>query len=67
MPAFDVAWQCVRAIFHDAELPAGQAQFKQLKAELARHWPVICHRKQPPADAKKWEGKPHEVKLLERC
>ena len=47
-------------------MPAGQEQFKQLNAELAKQWPVITEKKAAPADAKEWEGKPDKVKLLER-
>ena len=41
----------VEAIFSEEELPAGQEQFKQLNAELAKQWPVITEKKDPPADA----------------
>src|SRR5258708_1425501 len=54
------------AIFSEEELPAGQEHFKQLNAELAKQWPVITEMKEPPADAKEWDGKPDKLKLLER-
>jgi ferredoxin len=38
----------------------------QLNAELAKAWPVITTRKDPPPDAKEWEGKPGKLPLLER-
>ena len=56
----------VEAIFSEEELPAGQEQFKALNAELAKNWPVITEKKEPPEDAKEWEGKPDKVKLLEK-
>ena len=56
----------VEAIFSEEELPPGQEQFKQLNAELAKNWPVITEKKDAPADAKEWEGKPDKLKLLER-
>ncbi len=56
----------VEAIFSEEELPAGQEHFKQLNAELAKQWPVITEKKDPPADAKEWEGKPDKLGLLER-
>ena len=56
----------VEAIFSEEELPAGQEQFKQLNAELAKQWPVITEKKDAPPDAKEWEGKPEKLKLLER-
>src|SRR5439155_1261747 len=56
----------VEAIFSEEELPTGQEHFKQLNAELAKQWPVITEKKDAPADAKEWEGKPDKLKLLER-
>ena len=56
----------VEAIFSEEELPAGQEQFRQLNAELAKDWPVITEKKAAPPDAKEWEGKPDKAKLLER-
>ena len=56
----------VEAIFSEEELPAGQEQFKQLNADLAKQWPVITEKKDAPADAKEWEGKPGKLKLLEK-
>jgi ferredoxin len=56
----------VGAIFSETDLPAGQEQFKRLNAELAKQWSVITEKKQPPADAKNWEGKPDKLKRLER-
>ena len=44
----------------------GQEQYKQLNAELSKKWPVITEKKEPPADAKQWEGKPDKLKYLER-
>ena len=54
------------AIFSEEELPAGQEPFKKLNAELAKQWPVIAEKKDAPADAKEWDGKPDKLKLLER-
>jgi ferredoxin len=56
----------VEAIYSEEELPAGQEQFKQLNAELAKSWPVITEKKAAPPDAKEWEGKPGKAALLER-
>ena len=56
----------VEAIFSEEELPAGQEHFKPLNAELAKLWPVITEKKDPPPDAKEWEGKPGKLNLLER-
>jgi ferredoxin len=56
----------VEAIFSEEEIPAGQENFRQLNAELAKKWPVISEMKEPPADAKQWEGVKDKLKLLER-
>ncbi len=56
----------VEAIFSEEELPAGQEQFKQLNAELAKKWPAITEKGTAPADAKEWEGKPGKLQYLER-
>ena len=50
----------------DAGDGIGQEQFKQINVELARKWPVITEKGEPPADAKEWEGRVDKVKLLER-
>ena len=56
----------VEAIFSEEELPAGQEHFKPLNAELAKQWAVITEKKDAPADAKEWEGKPGKLPLLEK-
>ena len=45
---------------------AGQEQFTKINAELAKQWPVITEKKDAPADAKEWDGKPDKLKLLEK-
>ena len=56
----------VNAIFPEDDVPAGQEGFVALNAELAKAWPVLTIRKDPPADAAEWDGKPDKLKLLER-
>ena len=56
----------VNAIFPEDDVPAGQEGFVALNAELSREWPVLTVRKDPPADAGEWDGKPDKLKLLER-
>ena len=51
----------VEAIYSEEEMPAGQEQFKQINADLAKSWPVITEKKPAPADAKEWEGKPDKT------
>ena len=33
-------------------------QWLQLNAEMAQNWPNITIKREPPADAKEWDGKP---------
>jgi len=56
----------VNAIFPEDDVPAGQEGYAALNAELAKAWPVLTVRKDPPADAGEWDGKPDKLKLLER-
>jgi ferredoxin len=56
----------IDAIFSEDELPADQENFLELNAELAEIWPNITEKKDPPADAADWEGKPGKLALLER-
>lgn len=44
----------VNAIFAEDELPPDQADFLAINADLAKVWPVILERKDPPSDAKLW-------------
>ena len=54
------------AIFSEEELPAGQEQFLQLNADLAKKWPVITEKGEPPADADEWKGVEGKLGKLER-
>ena len=56
----------IDAIFSEDELPADQENFLELNAELAEIWPNITEKKDAPADAADWEGKPGKIALLER-
>ncbi|MCX7149162.1 MAG: ferredoxin family protein [Rhodocyclales bacterium] len=56
----------VEAICAEDDVPAGQEHFIALNAELAKAWPVIIERKEPPPDADEWVEKPGKLKLLER-
>ena len=56
----------VDAIYSEDELPGDQEGFLQLNAELAEIWPNITERKEPPADAEDWAGKPNKLEFLER-
>jgi len=54
------------AIFAEDDLPANQAGFLELNAELSREWPVINESKPAPDDADDWDGVADKLKLLER-
>ena len=54
------------AIFAEDDVPKGQEHFTALNAELAKKWPVIIERKEPPPDADDWKGKAGKLELLER-
>jgi ferredoxin len=54
------------AIFPNDAVPAGQEGFIALNEELAKQWPVLTARKEPPPDATAWDGKPNKLPLLER-
>lgn len=52
------------AIFQEDEVPEDQQQFIQLNAELASVWPRITEVKEPPSDAKEWDGVKHKINNL---
>jgi len=54
------------AIFQDTELPADQAEFLALNAQLSQQWPNIVELKAAPADADKWNGVADKLPLLDR-
>jgi ferredoxin len=54
------------AIYSEEDLPSGQAQFKQINAELAKKWPVITEKGEPPADADEWKGVEGKLDKLDR-
>lgn len=54
------------AIFAEDDIPADQQHCTALNSELAVGWKPIIERKDPPADADDWNGKPGKLPLLER-
>ena len=54
------------AIYPEEDVPAGQELFVALNAELAKEWPVLTVRKDPPPDHAEWDGKPNKLPLRER-
>ena len=58
--------QCpVDAIYAEEDVPDSQQHFIRLNAELSQQWPVIDHKKDPPADADQWEAVENKRQHLE--
>lgn len=56
----------VDAIYAEDDVPTNEQDFIELNAELAKKWPVITERKEPLADAVKWEKVKGKMKYLKR-
>jgi ferredoxin len=56
----------VEAIYSEDEVPAGQEKYVELNRELAKSWPVIRQKKDPPADADEWKDVKDKDQYLER-
>jgi len=54
------------AIYAEDDVPADQQALIPLNAELAKQWPVITERKEPPPDADEWRGVKGKLPMLER-
>lgn len=54
------------AIFAEDDVPANQRAFIALNAELAKQWPAIIERREPPVDADEWQGVGDKLRYLER-
>lgn len=55
----------VNAIFEEDDVPENQKQFIALNAKLAKQWPAITVKKDPPADADEWKDVPNKIQHLE--
>lgn len=55
-----------KAIIPGEDLPAGQAHFLELNAELSRAWPTLTASRPASDESKQWDGKPDKFSLLER-
>jgi ferredoxin len=44
----------------------GLEKWLEVNARYAQIWPNITVKREPPRDAKAWEGKPDKVNLLSR-
>ncbi|KTD22643.1 ferredoxin FdxA [Legionella londiniensis] len=56
----------VEAIVSEDDLTDDQKGFLKLNAELAQSWPNITAKKEPPADAKDWEGVENKLPYLQK-
>jgi ferredoxin len=56
----------VEAIVSEDDLPEHQRQFLELNAELAKIWPTLSERKDPPPDADEWKDVKDKLQYLER-
>lgn len=54
------------AILSEDDLSDDQQQYLQINAELSEKWPVLTEMKDPPADAKEWDGVADKLQYLER-
>ncbi len=54
------------AIFPEDEVPPDQSHFFELNRQLARTWPVLAQKLPAPDDAKRWDGLPDKLPLLQR-
>ena len=54
------------AILAEDDVPAEQQHFIALNAELAKVWPLITERQEPPPYADDWNGTPDKLDKLER-
>lgn len=52
------------AIVEAADLPAEQAEFLALNAELAAQWPVLSTKREPLPDADDWARRTDKRELL---
>ncbi len=55
-----------KAIVPQEDLPANQAHFLELNAQLAKIWPPISESRAPSSDSKDWDGRANKLALLER-
>ncbi len=54
------------AIYSEDDLPPSMEHYIELNAELAKEWPVITEKKDPPPDAEEWDGVQDKYQYLER-
>ena len=55
----------VEAIVSEDDVPAGQEEFIEINARLAKQWPVLAQAKPAPEDADEWQDVKEKRHLLE--
>lgn len=55
----------VNAIVSEDDLSSSQHNFLELNANLAKKWPNITVKKEPPSDAQEWETVQGKLQYLE--
>ena len=55
----------INAIISDEDITDDNRKFLEINERLSKKWPILTEIKDPPADAKEWEGKEGTIKLLE--
>ena len=56
--------QCKKLLQKD-DLDDSNKDFLEINRRLSEKWPIITEIKEPPSDAKEWEGKPNKKDLIE--
>ena len=56
----------VDAIYEEDDVPENQKHFTQLNADLAKVWPEITEKCDPPEDADDWVGVKDKLSHLQR-
>jgi len=54
----------VDAIYAEDDVPEDQKHFIELNAKMAKKFPPITSKKEPPADAAEWEKKKDKLSTL---
>ena len=55
----------IEAIVSEDDLDDSNKDFLEINRRLSEKWPIITEIKDPPSDAKDWEGKPNKKELIE--
>ena len=56
----------VEAIYAEDDVPHNLKEYIQINADLSTQWPMIDHKKTPPADADEWAKKKDKKQYLDQ-